>query len=252
MDVLSFTFQGIKDGRTSHELYTTHHMMLRRCYNEKCSGYKNYGGKGITVCDSWIGPNGFWVFVEDMGSRPDGLTLDRIDPYGNYTKENCRWADKPTQANNTRQENSNNTTGVAGVHWCNRELIYLVQISLNGTRTCIGRFDEDKLAEAEQVYADAKSKKLSGYTDDEIYKEFVLDKRPAGSKGFLNRNKTSKYYGVSQVTKTGKWVAHTTKYLGIRRTEEDAYQLVLDWLKEQEGENFGSTFGPDGLGCGVE
>lgn len=252
MDVLAFTFQGLKDGRNSHELYNTHQMMIRRCYSEKVNNYENYGGKGIGVCERWIGPNGFWVFVEDMGPRPEGMTLDRIDPFGDYTPENCRWADKFTQANNTRQENSTNTTGVAGVHWCNRELIYLVQISLNGTRTCIGRFDEDKLSIAEQVYADAKSRKLSGHTDDEIYKEFVLDKRPAGSKGFLKRNKTSKYYGVSQVTKTGKWVAHTTKYLGIRRTEEDAYQLVLDWLKEQEGENFGPTFRPDNVGCSVE
>lgn len=252
MDILSFTFQGIKDGRNSHELYNTHQMMIRRCYSEKSSSYKNYGAKGVTVCDEWVGPQGFWKFVEDMGQRPIGMTLDRIDPFGNYTKANCRWSDKPTQANNTRQENAKNTTGVAGVHWCNRELIYLVQIALNGTRVCIGRFDKDKLMEAEEVYAEAKNRKLSGYTDDEIYKEFVLDKRPEGSKGFLKRNKTSKYFGVSLVAKTGKWVASTDRYLGIRATEEDAYLLVLDWLKEQEDKNFGPTLRPDNLGHSLE
>lgn len=243
MDVLSFTFQGIRDGRNSHELYNTHQLMIRRCYSVTFTGYKNYGAKGVVVCNGWIGPNGFWVFVEDMGPRPTGMTLDRIDPFGDYEPSNCRWEDKSTQANNTRRENSNNKTGAAGVHWCNRELIYLVQIALNGTRVCIGRFDEGRLPDAEAVYSEAKNRKLSGFTDDEIYQEFVLDKRPAGSKGFIKRNKTSKYWGVSYKAKNNKWVAVTSKYLGIRETEEAAHQLVLDWLKEQEVDTIGSTIG---------
>lgn len=252
MDVLTYTFQRIKDGRNSHELYNTYQMMIRRCYSEKLAGYKNYGGIGITVCDRWVGPNGFWAFVADMGIRPEGTTLDRINPFGNYEPENCRWADQKTQANNTRQENSKNTTGVAGVHWCNRELIYLVQIALNGTRTCIGRFDKDDLDKAELVYSEAKNRKLSGFTDDQIYQEFVLDKRPEGSKGFLKRNKTSKYFGVSQVTKTGKWVASTDKYLGIRATEEEAYQLVLKWLEDQEVNNIGLPIRSSEMGHSLE
>lgn len=252
MDVLSFTFQGIKDGRTSHELYNTHQLMIRRCYSTNFTGYKNYGAKGVKVCDRWIGPNGFWVFVGEMGPRPTGTTLDRIDPFGNYEPSNCRWEDKFTQANNTRMENSKNTTGVSGVHWCSRELIYLVQISLNGVRACIGRFDKGQLSEAESVYMEAKSRKLYGASDDEIYQEFVLDKRPIGSKGFLKRNKTSKYWGVSYKVKNNKWVAYTTKYLGIRATEEEAHQLVLDWLKEQEVENIGSSTGRGVLGHCLE
>lgn len=252
MDVLAFTFQGLKDGRNSHELYNTHQMMVRRCYSTKVSNYANYGGRGVIVCARWLGPNGFWVFVEDMGERPGGTTLDRIDPFGNYEPTNCRWADKKIQANNTRLENATNTSGAAGVHWCNRDLMYIVQISLNGTRTCVGRFNEDQLKDAESFYLDLKSKKLEGFSDDDIYKEFVTDKRPLGSKGMLRRKKTSKYWGVSYKAKNNKWVASTERYLGIRDTEEAAYQLVLDWLKEKEAEEIGPTLRSDIVGHSLE
>lgn len=252
MDVLAFTFQRIRDGRNSHSLYNTHQLMVRRCYSEKSNNYKDYGGKGVQVCESWLGPYGFWRFVEDMGERPHGTTLDRIDPFGNYEPSNCRWADKKIQANNTRLENATNTSGAAGVHWCNRDLMYIVQISLNGSRTCIGRFNSDQLEDAEAFYLEVKNKKLSGISDDSIYKEFVTDKRPTGSKGMLRRKKTSKYWGVSYKAKNNKWVASTERYLGIRDTEEAAYQLVLDWLKEKEAKEIGSTLGPDNLGYSME
>lgn len=75
----------------------------RRCLNPKCPEYKNYGGRGIKVCERWLGANGFDNFMEDMGKRPgDEYSLDRIDVNGNYCPENCRWADKYTQDNNKR------------------------------------------------------------------------------------------------------------------------------------------------------
>lgn len=84
---------------TKKSTYKTYRSMLLRCYCKTAVPYKNYGLKGIIVCDRWR--ESFFNFLEDMGERPDGKTLDRIDCKGNYFKENCRWSTLKEQARNT-------------------------------------------------------------------------------------------------------------------------------------------------------
>lgn len=88
-------------GMTNSSTYVAWCNMKARCYYVKLSGYHNYGGRGIEVCDRWL--NSFENFLEDMGERPSGLSLDRINTDLNYTKENCRWTDWSTQMNNQRR-----------------------------------------------------------------------------------------------------------------------------------------------------
>jgi hypothetical protein len=93
--------------------YKTWEMMIQRCNNKNFDSYPFYGGRGIKVCDKW---HLFLGFYEDMGERPEGLSLDRIDVNGSYYKENCRWASMSIQVFNTRIR-SDNTSGICGVYW---------------------------------------------------------------------------------------------------------------------------------------
>lgn len=80
--------------------YKTWQAMWQRCQNKNDKDFPNYGAKGVLVCERW---KDFAAFLKDMGERPDRMTLDRINPYGNYDPDNCRWADWFIQNNNQRR-----------------------------------------------------------------------------------------------------------------------------------------------------
>ncbi len=91
--------QAKKHGMTKTPTYRTWCEMIQRCTNPKREKYARYGGRGITVCERWA--SSFESFMEDMGKRPLGMTLDRFpNRDGNYEKTNCRWATSREQADN--------------------------------------------------------------------------------------------------------------------------------------------------------
>jgi hypothetical protein len=86
-----------RDGRTFNLAYHSWRGMWDRCTNPNHVAWHYYGGRGITICAAW---RDFAVFLADMGERPTGKTLDRIDGDGNYEPGNCRWATRKEQSTN--------------------------------------------------------------------------------------------------------------------------------------------------------
>lgn len=108
--------------------------MVARCTDSRHVNYPHYGGRGIKICDRWLGKDGLKNFINDMGTRPDNMSLDRIDVDGDYTPENCRWAAQCVQNHNQRDKK--HSTGIKGVgrYFHHGRYRFIAYISKNGIK----------------------------------------------------------------------------------------------------------------------
>lgn len=141
-----------KHGFSKTDTYSSWVNMLYRCNNSNATGYENYGGRGIKVCDEWMS---FENFYKDMGDRPQGMSIDRIDTNKNYELSNCRWATRSEQARNCRKDRVSSSI-YKGVSFYKRTKKWEAYININGSRKRIGYFDSEE--EAFLAYKEAHLK----------------------------------------------------------------------------------------------
>ena len=132
------TERNTSHGKSNSHEYRIWAHMLQRCSNKKAKSYKDYGGRGITVCRGW---HKFSNFYEDMKDCPEGLTLERINNNLGYCKENCKWATRTEQQRNQRVRKTS-LTGVAGVSFYSRDKNWRASIVVNGKCIHLGYFAE--------------------------------------------------------------------------------------------------------------
>jgi len=125
-------------GLTDSPAYKSWEAMKRRCLNKNTPAYAQYGGRGITICKKWLDFEGF---LEDIGQRPEGMTLDRINNEEGYSPQNCRWASLETQARNKRIRR-NNTSGTNGVYRRKDNLKYVAAIRADSRQIYLGQFNK--------------------------------------------------------------------------------------------------------------
>jgi len=130
--------------------YSSWMNMMYRCYNPKSTGFDKYGGRGIEVCERW---HTYQNFLEDMGRKPEGTSLDRKDVNGNYSKENCRWASAGIQiANRGKVTSEECTSKYPGVSRDTRysDGMWIAKVGHKGKSLHLGTFNTEK--EAFNVY----------------------------------------------------------------------------------------------------
>ena len=130
-----------KHGYRSERVYSVYTNMKSRCYNENSKSFKDYGAKGVVVCDEWVdNPQEFIEWAISNGYN-NTLTIDRINPYGNYEPSNCRFVGKTVQSQNTRLLSSTNRSGYRGVSWNKAVKQWVVYINVDKKCIYLGKYD---------------------------------------------------------------------------------------------------------------
>lgn len=133
-----FTTHGHRKSKKRPSEYQVWASMIQRCTNPNVDKYKDYGGRGITVCDRW---RDFENFLADMGKRTSKKhSIDRIDVNGNYELGNCKWSTRTEQVRNIRIP-KRNTSGHKGVSWNKQRSKWHSRIAVNGKEIHLGLFD---------------------------------------------------------------------------------------------------------------
>lgn len=169
-----------------HHLYNTWWNMIARCYIPMAPGYSGYGLRGITVCKRW---RSFKNFCHDMGARPNGMSLDRIDNDKNYSPSNCKWSTRSEQMVNRRTfgNNSSGKTGVVRI--VNR---YEARFDFEGIRYRIGRYSTVKEASAAR-------------------------------QNFINLFNKDRNAAIKTINKPTVWITSKTKIRGITRHKDGGF-----------------------------
>lgn len=142
----------LKHKMTGTATYESWLHMLQRCNNPKNHAFSDYGGRGIKVCVQWIN---FQNFFADMGERPKGLTIERINNDLGYSPDNCKWATRLEQAQN-RRPRKNNEFGLKGIFWDKKCRKYRVTIGADGTNYRLGAYPTIEEAKTVRQQAEIK------------------------------------------------------------------------------------------------
>ena len=131
--------QKMTHGRSNSRFYKIWNGMVHRCTNPKIKAYKDYGGRGISVCEEWLDIRNFVDWCDLTHPNQEGYTLDRINNDLGYSPKNCRWVDKSTQAINRRMRRTN-TSGFVGVGFNKSKGKWEASLKLNNIYKYIGSF----------------------------------------------------------------------------------------------------------------
>lgn len=152
----------VTHGMADTPTYKSWEMMIQRCTNPNFDRFDYYGGRGISISDGWTK---FEKFYEDMGERPEGLTLERVDVNGDYCKSNCVWDDISRQSYNKRKLESN-TSGRTGVNWHKAANKWMASIGYNGQNIYLGL--RENFEDAVQLRKEAEMKYYGVFKSEDV------------------------------------------------------------------------------------